>query len=111
MLEVVCLQEGATGKNLVERLTVLADSGRIPGPLAHMAQQLRQIRNLGAHAATDEVRAADVPVILEFGEAILEYLYRAPAKVAAVSDRLKAKPKGKPKPPQAEPPAQASTKS
>jgi hypothetical protein len=111
MLEVVCLQEGATGKNLVERLTVLADSGRIPGPLAHMAQQLRQIRNLGAHAATDEVREADVPVISEFAEAILEYLYRAPAKVAAVSDRLKPKSKRTPKPPSAQPPVEAPSKS
>jgi Domain of unknown function (DUF4145) len=93
MLEVVCQHEGAAGKNLVERLAVLADSGRIPGPLAEMAQQLRQIRNLGAHAAYDEVREADVPVISEFAEAILEYLYRAPAKVAAVEDRLTKNPR------------------
>jgi Domain of unknown function (DUF4145) len=87
-LEVICLEEGAKGRNLVERLHDLVASGRIPGLLADMAQQLRQIRNLGAHAATDEVRAEDVPVIFDFAEAIIEYLYRAPAKVAAVQARL-----------------------
>ena len=88
-LEVICREEGAKGKNLVESLRILADSGRIPGTLGEMAQKLRQIRNLGAHAASDEVRQADVPIIQEFADAILEYLYRAPAKIAAVEARLR----------------------
>ena len=43
---------------------------------------------MGAHAVADEVRKEDVPIILEFIEAILEYLYVAPAKVAKVQVRL-----------------------
>ena len=58
--------------------------------LANMADQLRQIRNLGAHAGAGDVTAEDVPVIAEFADAILEYLYRAPAKVQAVQARLSA---------------------
>lgn len=54
-----------------------------------MAQKLREIRNLGAHASpSDEVKPADVPVIFDFADAIIEYLYRAPAKIAAVESRL-----------------------
>jgi hypothetical protein len=54
-----------------------------------MAQQLRLIRNLGAHNAGDEVTEEDVPIILDFLEAILEYLYVAPAKIEVVRQRLK----------------------
>ncbi len=58
-----------------------------------MAHQIRQIRNLGAHAdEDDEVTGADVPIMLDFLEAILEYLYVAPAKIAAVQVRLKKTP-------------------
>jgi hypothetical protein len=88
-LEVICQEEGANGRTLVQKLTDLGDSGRIPGPLATMAQKLREIRNLGAHASpSDEVKTADVPVIFDFADAIIEYLYRAPAKIAAVESRL-----------------------
>jgi hypothetical protein len=57
--------------------------------LAEMAQQLKELRNLGAHDAEDEVTNEDVPTIISFLEAILEYLYVAPAKIAVVRARLK----------------------
>lgn len=87
-LEVIARVEGAQGKTLVQKLTDLARSGRVPGPLADMAQTLRQIRNLGAHDTGDEVKATDVAAIFEFADAIIEYLYRAPAKIKAVEARL-----------------------
>ncbi len=91
-LEAACNHEKASGKALAEKLDYLANAGRIPKTLAEMAQQLRQLRNLGAHDAEDEVTEVDVPIILDFLEAILEYLYVAPAKVAAVQARLKKTP-------------------
>ncbi len=88
-LEVVCAHEHVPGRVLAERLKNLANSGRIPQTLAEMAQQLRLLRNLGAHDDdNDEVTEEDVPIILDFLEAILEYLYVAPAKIAAVQARL-----------------------
>jgi Domain of unknown function (DUF4145) len=45
-----------------------------PNTLAEMAQQLKELRNLGAHDAEDEVTNEDVPTIISFLEAILEYL-------------------------------------
>ena len=88
-LEAVCNHEKAVGRTLAEKLENLANSGRIPQTLAEMARQLRVLRNLGGHDAEDEVTEADVPIILDFLEAILEYLYVAPAKIAAVQARLK----------------------
>ena len=66
----------------------MASTGRIPKTLTEMANQLKQLRNLGAHDAEDEVTEEDVPIILDFLEVILEYLYVAPAKIAAVQARL-----------------------
>lgn len=91
-LEMLCNHENVPGKVLAHRLENLANSGRIPLPLAQMALQLKQLRNLGAHAAEDEVNEEDVPIILDFLEAILEYLYVAPAKIEAVRARLKRTP-------------------
>jgi Domain of unknown function (DUF4145) len=91
-LEAVCNYEKATGKTLSDKVNNLVNSDRIPTTLAEMAHQLRQIRNFGAHDADDEVTEEDVPIILDFLEAILEYLYVAPAKIAAVQARLKKTP-------------------
>ncbi len=88
-LEAACNHEKAPGRTLANKLDYLAQSGRIPSTLAEMALHLRELRNLGAHAAEDEVNEEDVPVILDFVEAILEYLYVAPAKIEAVRARLK----------------------
>jgi len=55
-----------------------------------MALQLKEIRNLGAHAdATgDEVKGSDIPVIRDYMDAILEYLFVAPARITALEARL-----------------------
>jgi hypothetical protein len=52
------------------------------------SDNLANPRNLGAHDAEDDVTEEDVPIILDFLEAILEYLYVATAKIAAVQARL-----------------------
>jgi len=89
-LEAVCKQEGTAGRDLQTGLNKLAEAGRIPPLLAEMAQTTREFRNLGAHEDKheDEVSAEDVPVIFDFVDAILEYLYVAPAKINAVKARL-----------------------
>jgi hypothetical protein len=89
MLEVICDEEGATGQTLAQRLTNLGKSGRMPETLSDMATHLRIIRNMGAHASQPgTVTREDGDTIREFSEAIIEYLYRAPAKVDAVKKRL-----------------------
>src|SRR5712691_5533290 len=98
-LEAACNHEKAPGRVLAEKLTYLANAGRIPQTLAEMAHHLKELRNLGAHDAEDTVTEEDVPIILDFLEAILEYLYVAPAKVAAVQARLKKTPKAAPQAP------------
>jgi hypothetical protein len=93
-LEVMCQYEKAKGRDLNAKIQALATSGRIPQPLADMAQLTRQIGNLGAHVdpSNDKVTEGDVTTMIDFLEAILEYLYVAPAKIAAVQARLKKAP-------------------
>lgn len=73
---------------LADQLRSLADSGRIPRTLADVALHLKQLGNLGAHFDEVEVTEEDVPIILDFVELLLEYLYVAPAKIEAVRTRL-----------------------
>jgi len=87
-LEAVCKHEKAVGRTLADKIDNLLQLNRIPKTLAEMAGQLRQIRNLGAHEAEDEVTEEVVPIILDFLEAILEYLDVAPAKIEALRTRL-----------------------
>jgi len=87
-LEAACNHENAQGRTLAQKLNHLAQRGRIPTTLAEMAQQLKELRNLGAHDTEDEVTEEDVPIIIDFLEAILEYLYVAPAKIEALRARL-----------------------
>lgn len=87
-LEAVCQHEQARGSTLSERLNHLVASERIPSTLAEMAHQLRHLRNMGAHLTEEEILPEYVPIIIDFVEAILEYLYVAPAKIRAVQERL-----------------------
>lgn len=88
-LEAVCQHENATGRTLADKLKNLADTGKISQTLIDIAVHLRQLGNLGAHLdVMDDITIEDVPIILDFIDLFLEYLYIAPAKIQAVKDRL-----------------------
>ena len=89
VLDKVCLDRGASGKSLYSRLTSLAEKGEIPAQLADMAHQLRQLRNIGAHADLGELTPTEVPVLDDLCRAILEYVYTAPRLIEQVELRLK----------------------
>jgi hypothetical protein len=90
-VEAICRDRGAKATRLEPMLDQLADEGVLPRPLAEMGHQLRARGNLGAHAGDVKVSVEDLPVIEEFVEAILEYVYRAPAKIAAAQSSLDAR--------------------
>ena len=72
----------------MEKINNLIKSDSIPPLLAEMAHLGRKIGNLGAHVTDDEVTDDDVATLLDFVEAILEYLYIAPQKIAVLKSRL-----------------------
>jgi hypothetical protein len=89
VLETVCSEEGMTQGGLAAKLRELANARDLPGPLLDIADELRRLRNLGAHDAEIDVVAEDVQAIEDLTESLLEYLYRGPARLAAVQAALK----------------------
>lgn len=74
----VCEDRKASGRTLSERLSDLAKRGEIPNTLADMAQSLRQLRNVGAHADLGDLTTEEIQLLDAILRAVLEYLYRAP---------------------------------
>ncbi len=89
MLEAVCADQGESKGTLEARIKALVEAKKLPEVFAGMATQLRTLGNWGAHDAATEVQEDDVPLIEEFAEAILDYLYWAPAKLSSVEVALK----------------------
>lgn len=87
-LDLVCIDRQASGESLFERIKDLASRGEIPDKLTTMAHQLRQLRNIGAHADLGDLTKDEIPVLQSLCEAILEYVYQAPALVERVARRI-----------------------
>jgi len=51
LLEMVCIDRNATGKTLQQQLASLAAKNEIPERLVGVANSLRSLRNIGAHAS------------------------------------------------------------
>jgi len=88
VLDLICINRGATGDSLYERLASLAQKGQIPARLTEMAHKLRQLRNIGAHADLGDLTIAEVPILDDFCRAILEYVYTAPHLIDQVGKRI-----------------------
>lgn len=90
-LEQVCLDQGAKGHSLKEKIGDLAKKDIIPKNLVRMADALRFLGNVGAHEVNynfgwEEVRAMD-----DFLIAVIEYVYVAPQKVKRLADSINIK--------------------
>lgn len=88
LLEMVCLEKGASGKTLAAGLKDLAAKGVIPGTLSDMANQVKDFGNIGAHAASGDLDKAWVPLLSQLAEAVLEYVYIAPQRIATAAQIL-----------------------
>lgn len=78
------------GKSLEHKLEDLSSKGDMPKKLVDVANGLRKLRNLGAHASNAALTDAEVPVLDNLTRAILEYVYSAPLLAQEAEDRLKA---------------------
>lgn len=89
VLDMICEDRSAIGKNLYEKLNDLSRKGEIPEKLVKVADNLRQLRNVGAHADSGELTQSDEPVLSSLFNAILEYIYSAPHLAQKAEDQLK----------------------
>jgi hypothetical protein len=88
VLELVCADRGAQGRNLHEQLNCLVERDEIPEQLANMAHSLRVFGNIGAHASAGELTSAEIPFLDKLCEAVLEYVYYAPQLLQEVGKHL-----------------------
>jgi len=88
ILEMVCEDRKATGKDLFCKLKDLATKGEIPAKLVGVADNLRHLRNVGAHASLGELTKDEIPILDDLCRAILEYIYSAPHLVEKAQQRL-----------------------
>jgi len=88
VIEGVCLDRGASGRKLYERLNDLAKKGEIPIQLAEMAHQLRLFGNIGAHFGEGDLTSAEAALLGDLCGAVLEYVYVAPGWLEKLKSRL-----------------------
>jgi len=88
LLELVCKDRNARGKNLALMLKDLADRNEIPSKLVKVAKGLKDFGNIGAHAGIGELSEEEIPTITALCVAILEYIYSAPYLATIAETKL-----------------------
>jgi hypothetical protein len=88
ILEMICADRQAEGKDLYNKLSDLSTKGEIPAKLVGVAHSLRQLRNFGAHASLGELTRDEIPILDALCRAILEYVYNAPYLAEKAEQKL-----------------------
>jgi len=87
-LEMVCIDRKAKGASLFEQLTDLANRGEIPDRLVTVANKIRNLGNIGAHASLGGLSEQEVPILENLTRALLDYVYSAPLLISLAEARL-----------------------
>ena len=74
-LEALCVEHSIKERNLATALKKANESGLIDGRLAEWAEELRIAGNEAAHDVDKKMSGEDARDLLEFTEAILEYVF------------------------------------
>lgn len=88
VLEMVCEDRDAEGDTLHKQLADLAKKNEIPEKLVGVADGLRHLRNVGAHASIGELTENEIPILDDLARAVIEYVYTAPHLAEEAKRRL-----------------------
>jgi hypothetical protein len=89
LLEFVCHDKKAIGKDLFTKLQDLVSKGVFPGYFKEITDLLRIVGNKGAHATDDDLDIWEAELIDDFFRLVIEYVYIAPAKVRRMQERVR----------------------
>jgi len=89
LLEYICVDQKASGKDLYGKLQDLITKGILPGYFGDITDLLRVVGNLGAHASDKTLDIWDAELIDEFFRFVIEYVYVAPAKIKRMKERMR----------------------
>ena len=88
-LEILCEEQGVTGKNLYSQISQLAERGILPTELLVDATDLiRKLGNIGVHSSEKDVDYWDAELLDDVFRIIVEFVYVTPSKVARLKERL-----------------------
>lgn len=90
-LEGVCNHYLPKSKNLADGIKGLKEKGIIDDRLFHWGEELRKHRNIGAHATDEKISKEDAKDLLDFVNAICEYVFVLTGRFNKFMER-KAKP-------------------
>lgn len=88
-LEGLCAEHGVKARNLSQSIKELKDKGLIEGRLLEWAEALRNFGNEAAHDVQVTISAQDAKDIIEFTEALIEYVFTYRDQFAAFQKRRK----------------------
>lgn len=89
MLEFICKDQNASGNSLAAKLQHLSARNLIPDQLGYVVKHLKNFGNIGAHAADFDITEAEIPLLDSLAQAIVEYIYTAPALVQEAEERFR----------------------
>jgi hypothetical protein len=81
-VDCLCLNKGATGQSLYDRLKCLRDNNLITPDLWEWAEELRIVGRSGAHPEWEEVSGEEAEYAVKFLREIIRYIYINPAERA-----------------------------
>jgi hypothetical protein len=90
-LEAVCKEYDPSSKTIFAGLERMKINGAISQEVFEWANELRTIRNIGAHASEVEIKKEDAIETLDFLQAILEIIYHLRPKFKEMINRRKSK--------------------
>jgi hypothetical protein len=86
-LEAVCKDAFPESKTIHSGLQKMKDNGLISEELLEWSNELRSLRNLGAHATSEKISSEDAIEAIDFLQAILETLYHLRPKFKKMKER------------------------
>ena len=81
VLELICIQENATGENLNLKVKDLVSRNILPKTFDETCRQIRLIGNEGAHREQISIPKKEINNLIDFIDSIINYLYVIPEKL------------------------------
>ncbi len=90
VLEMICKENGAEGKDLEKMIENLIEKNILSPAFADACWIIRQLGNSAAHADKADIYAYQVDQVIEYVSTIINYLYSMPFRVGKLKKKIEA---------------------
>lgn len=91
VLEMICKEKGAIGRDLEDKIENLISTGILSSSFSDACWVIRQLGNSAAHADKERIYTYQVEQTIEFVSTIINYLYSMPVRVAKMKSEIEKK--------------------